>query len=222
MTAVAVVGIGTLIGPTSPTTRQSPPADASAWDGGQPTGDVRALRRSSRWRWSPAPPTTAPAASCRPCSGRRAGASCSPPGSASSSSRPPLLGRAAGGGGERRGAGVPAPSSGSRWVTARRSLGGLAFVFATRRAARRRPGARPAQHRRRPGDRHRARARAARPCWPSSPTTGPSTSPPGMPGSGALFLIFGEGPSDDMTTASARLTLAVWAARRPARRAAGA
>jgi len=32
-----------------------------------------------------------------------------------------------------------------------------------------------------------------------------------MPGSGALFLIFGEGPSDDMTTASARLTLAAWA-----------
>ncbi|GGO68633.1 hypothetical protein [Nocardioides deserti] len=32
-----------------------------------------------------------------------------------------------------------------------------------------------------------------------------------MPGSGALFLVFGEGPSDDMTTTSARLTLAVWA-----------
>jgi ABC-2 type transport system permease protein len=32
-----------------------------------------------------------------------------------------------------------------------------------------------------------------------------------MPGSGALFLIFGEGPSDDMTTTSARLTLAAWA-----------
>lgn len=32
-----------------------------------------------------------------------------------------------------------------------------------------------------------------------------------MPGSAALFLIFGEGPSDDMTTASARLTLAAWA-----------
>jgi hypothetical protein len=32
-----------------------------------------------------------------------------------------------------------------------------------------------------------------------------------MPGTGALFLIFGEGPSDDMTTARARLTLAVWA-----------
>ena len=31
-----------------------------------------------------------------------------------------------------------------------------------------------------------------------------------MPGSGALFLIFGEGPSG-MTTASARLTLAAWA-----------
>ncbi|HZG03329.1 MAG TPA: hypothetical protein VE546_07150 [Streptomyces sp.] len=32
-----------------------------------------------------------------------------------------------------------------------------------------------------------------------------------MPGSGALYLIFGEGPSDDMTTTSARLTLAAWA-----------
>ncbi|WP_370615475.1 hypothetical protein [Mumia sp. Pv 4-285] len=32
-----------------------------------------------------------------------------------------------------------------------------------------------------------------------------------MPGTGALFLIFGEGPSDDMTAASARLTLAIWA-----------
>ncbi|TDD22935.1 hypothetical protein E1218_18655 [Kribbella turkmenica] len=32
-----------------------------------------------------------------------------------------------------------------------------------------------------------------------------------MPGSGALFLIFGEGPRDDMTTASARLTLGLWA-----------
>ena len=31
-----------------------------------------------------------------------------------------------------------------------------------------------------------------------------------MPGSSALFLIFGEGPSDDMTTTSARLTLAAW------------
>ncbi|WP_210649973.1 hypothetical protein [Nocardioides sp. SYSU D00065] len=31
-----------------------------------------------------------------------------------------------------------------------------------------------------------------------------------LPGSGALFLIFGEGPSDDMTTTSARLTLAAW------------
>jgi hypothetical protein len=31
-----------------------------------------------------------------------------------------------------------------------------------------------------------------------------------MPGSGALYLIFGEGPTDDMTTTSARLTLAVW------------
>lgn len=31
-----------------------------------------------------------------------------------------------------------------------------------------------------------------------------------MPGAGALFLIFGEGPTE-MTTASARLTLAVWA-----------
>ncbi|NHC21760.1 hypothetical protein G6553_01050 [Nocardioides sp. IC4_145] len=32
-----------------------------------------------------------------------------------------------------------------------------------------------------------------------------------MPGSGALYLVFGEGPSDDMTTTSARLTLASWA-----------
>lgn len=32
-----------------------------------------------------------------------------------------------------------------------------------------------------------------------------------MPGSSAIFLIFGEGPSDDMTTTSARITLAVWA-----------
>lgn len=32
-----------------------------------------------------------------------------------------------------------------------------------------------------------------------------------MPGSNALFLIFGEGPSEDMTDASARLTLAAWA-----------
>lgn len=33
-----------------------------------------------------------------------------------------------------------------------------------------------------------------------------------LPGSGALFLIFGEGPRDDMTVASARLTLVAWAA----------
>lgn len=32
-----------------------------------------------------------------------------------------------------------------------------------------------------------------------------------LPGSGALFLVFGEGPSDDMTAASARLTLGLWA-----------
>ncbi|CAA9360262.1 MAG: hypothetical protein AVDCRST_MAG34-2408 [uncultured Nocardioidaceae bacterium] len=32
-----------------------------------------------------------------------------------------------------------------------------------------------------------------------------------MPGSAALYLIFGEGPSDDMTTASTRLTLGAWA-----------
>jgi ABC-2 type transport system permease protein len=32
-----------------------------------------------------------------------------------------------------------------------------------------------------------------------------------LPGSGALYLIFGEGPRDDMTTTSARLTLAAWA-----------
>lgn len=31
-----------------------------------------------------------------------------------------------------------------------------------------------------------------------------------MPGSGALYLIFGEGPRDDMTTTSARLTLGAW------------
>jgi hypothetical protein len=33
-----------------------------------------------------------------------------------------------------------------------------------------------------------------------------------LPGSGALFLVFGEGPSDDMTTTSARVTLGAWAA----------
>lgn len=33
-----------------------------------------------------------------------------------------------------------------------------------------------------------------------------------LPGSGALFLIFGEGPRDDMTALSARVTLLVWAA----------
>ncbi|MGK2876344.1 MAG: hypothetical protein ACSLEW_12005 [Nocardioides sp.] len=32
-----------------------------------------------------------------------------------------------------------------------------------------------------------------------------------LPGSGALFLIFGEGPSDTMTVTSARATLSVWA-----------
>ena len=32
-----------------------------------------------------------------------------------------------------------------------------------------------------------------------------------LPGSGALFLIFGEGPDDDMTTATARLTMLAWA-----------
>ncbi|WP_353951368.1 hypothetical protein V6K52_17295 [Knoellia sp. S7-12] len=32
-----------------------------------------------------------------------------------------------------------------------------------------------------------------------------------LPGSGALFLIFGEGPLDDMTPMSARLTLVTWA-----------
>jgi hypothetical protein len=32
-----------------------------------------------------------------------------------------------------------------------------------------------------------------------------------MPGSGALHLIFGEGPSDDMTVTSSRATLAAWA-----------
>lgn len=32
-----------------------------------------------------------------------------------------------------------------------------------------------------------------------------------LPGSGALYLIFGEGPLDDMTTATARTTLAAWA-----------
>ena len=33
-----------------------------------------------------------------------------------------------------------------------------------------------------------------------------------LPGSCAIFLIFGEGPSDDMTVTSARVTLVVWAA----------
>lgn len=32
-----------------------------------------------------------------------------------------------------------------------------------------------------------------------------------MPGSSALFLVFGEGPRDDMTVASSRLTLVAWA-----------
>ena len=32
-----------------------------------------------------------------------------------------------------------------------------------------------------------------------------------LPGSNALFLIFGEGPRNDMTTTSSRLTLAAWA-----------
>lgn len=32
-----------------------------------------------------------------------------------------------------------------------------------------------------------------------------------LPGSSALYLIFGEGPSDDMTSTSTRLTLAAWA-----------
>jgi hypothetical protein len=32
-----------------------------------------------------------------------------------------------------------------------------------------------------------------------------------LPGSCALFLIFGEGPSDDMTVTAARVTLLVWA-----------
>jgi ABC-2 type transport system permease protein len=31
-----------------------------------------------------------------------------------------------------------------------------------------------------------------------------------MPGSNVLFLIFGEGPSDDMTTGSSRALLAAW------------
>jgi ABC-2 type transport system permease protein len=31
------------------------------------------------------------------------------------------------------------------------------------------------------------------------------------PGSNALFLIFGEGPRDDMSDASSRLTLGAWA-----------
>ena len=33
-----------------------------------------------------------------------------------------------------------------------------------------------------------------------------------LPGSGAMFLVFGEGPSDDMTRTSARITMAAWAA----------
>ncbi|MDT0212999.1 hypothetical protein Q9R29_03775 [Rothia sp. ARF10] len=32
-----------------------------------------------------------------------------------------------------------------------------------------------------------------------------------LPGSGALFLIFGEGPRDDMTVSAARLTMVAWA-----------
>ena len=32
-----------------------------------------------------------------------------------------------------------------------------------------------------------------------------------LPGSSALYLVFGEGPADDMTVVSARTTLAVWA-----------
>jgi ABC-2 type transport system permease protein len=32
-----------------------------------------------------------------------------------------------------------------------------------------------------------------------------------MPGSNAIYLIFGEGPSDDMTAASSRVILAAWA-----------
>lgn len=32
-----------------------------------------------------------------------------------------------------------------------------------------------------------------------------------MPGSNALYLVFGEGPSDEMTVASSRLTLGAWA-----------
>ena len=32
-----------------------------------------------------------------------------------------------------------------------------------------------------------------------------------MPGSNAIYLIFGEGPSDDMTVTSSRVTLAAWA-----------
>ncbi|UMG91869.1 hypothetical protein [Nocardioides sp. TF02-7] len=32
-----------------------------------------------------------------------------------------------------------------------------------------------------------------------------------LPGSSALFLVFGEGPSDDMTTSSARTTFTLWA-----------
>ena len=32
-----------------------------------------------------------------------------------------------------------------------------------------------------------------------------------LPGSSALYLVFGEGPADDMTVTSARTTLAVWA-----------
>ncbi len=38
VTALAVVGIGTIIGIDIANGPQSPPADASAWDGGQPTG----------------------------------------------------------------------------------------------------------------------------------------------------------------------------------------
>lgn len=44
------------------------------------------------------------------------------------------------------------------------------------------------------------------------PFTWTTTVAEHLPGSAALFLVAGEGPADEMTTASARLTLVTWAA----------
>ena len=83
VTAVAVVGLGTIIGLDAASRPASPPTRAR--------GRASARRRCSRSSacspcpWSRAPPTTAPAGSCRPCSGPRGVASCWPLGQASSS-----------------------------------------------------------------------------------------------------------------------------------------